>query len=248
MRGSSVKEVFVNRTLPIDKRRLWLDDNGDAIGHPPHALENDGKLAAGTKIGVPGSDNLKLKPWAFYWIRSPGELCLYDAQGQVTGLVNGEVREEIPNSLYDEENKIVALFSPTDSYYCQVVGTDEGSYELDATSIENGTATTFTATDIPTIPGAVHRYTIDWNALARGEEGVVLQMDIDGEGTFEKTSQVGSELDGSLLAVSEITPPQDGATNTWLWVILGVCGASVLIIAVVVSIKWTNWRKSSKGH
>lgn len=248
MRGSSVKEVFVNRTLPIDKRRLWLDDNGDAVGHPPHALETDGELAAGTKIGVPGSDNLKLKPWAFYWIRSPGELCLYDAQGQVTGLVNGEVREEIPNSLYDEENKIVALFSPTDSYYCQVVGADEGAYELDATSIENGKATTFAATDIPTIPGAVHRYTIDWNALAKGDKGVVLQIDSDGEGTFEKTSQVGSELDGSILAVAEITPPQDGATNTWLWVIFGVCGASILIIAVVVSVKWTNWRKSSKGH
>ncbi len=248
MKGSSVKEAFANRTLPIDKRRLWLDDNGDAIGHPPHALETDGKLAAGTKIGVPGSDNLKLKPWAFYWIRSPGELRLYDSQGQVTGLVNGEVREEIPDSLYDEVNKIVSLFSPTDSYYCQVVGTDEGSYELDATSIENGTATTFTATDIPTIPGAVHRYTIDWNALARGEEGVVLQIDIDGEGTFEKTSQVGAELDGSILAVAEITPPQDGATNTWLWVILGMGVTSVLIIAVVVSVKWTNWRKSSKGH
>jgi len=245
--GSSVKEAFSNRTLPVDQRHLWLDDNGDMIGHAPHSLEDDGVLAVNTTIGVPGSDNLKLKPWVFYWLRSPGELRMYDAQGQVTGLVDGEIREEIPDSLYDGENKIVALFSPTDSYYCQVVGTDEGRYELDATSIENGTATAFTATDIPTIPGAVHRYTIDWNALARGEEGVVLQMDIDGEGTFEKTSQVGSELDGRILATPEITPPQDGAANTWLWIIFGVCGASVLIIAVVVSVKWTNWRKSSKG-
>lgn len=228
LEGSSVKKAFARRTLSIDKRRLWLDDNGDAIGHPPHALETDGKLATGTKIGVPESDNLKLKPWAFYWIRSPGELRVYDSQGQVTGVMDGEIREEIPDSLYDEENKIVTLFSPSAFYYCQVVGTDEGSYELDATSIENGTATTFAATDIPTIPGAVHRYTIDWDALARGEEGVVLQIDSDGEGTFEKTSQVGSELDGSILVVAEITPPQDGATNTWLWVILGVGVASIL--------------------
>ena len=245
--GSSVKEAFSNRTLPVDQRHLWLDDNGDMIGHAPHSLEDDGVLAVNTRIGVPGSDNLKLKPWVFYWLRSPGELRMYDVQGRVTGLVDGDIREEIPDSLYDEENKIVALFSRTDSYYCQVVGTDEGRYELDATSIENGTATTFTGTDIPTIPGAVHRYTIDWNALARGEEGVVLQMDIDGEGTFEKTSQVGSELDGRILATPEITPPH-GAANTWLWIIFGVCGASVLIIAVVVSVKWTNWRKSSKGR
>ena len=193
-KGFSVKEAFVRRTLPGDKWHLWLDDNGDAIGHPPHDLGNDGELAAISKIGVPGTENLRLTPWILIGLRSPGELRVYDSEGRITGSVNGEIKEEIPNSIYDKENKTVAVFSPSDSYRYMVAGTDEGAYGLGVTSIEDGEATTFTATDIPTMTGATHEYTIDWETVSEGEEGVTVQVDSDGDGEFENTFTADNEL------------------------------------------------------
>ncbi len=118
--------------------------------------------------------------------KSPGELRVYDSQGWVTGLVNGEIKEKIPNSIYDNESKIVVIFTPDDSYRYEIVGTGEGAYGLEVTSVEDGNATIFTATDIPTTSAAVHQYTIDWNALSQGEKGVTVKIDSNGNGTFER--------------------------------------------------------------
>ena len=201
----SVKEAFVRRTLPGDKWHLWLDDNGDAIGHPPHNLGNDGELAAISKIGVPGTENLRLTPWILIGLRSPGELRVYDSEGRITGSVNGEIKEEIPNSIYDKENKAVAIFSPSDSYRYMVAGTDEGAYGLGVTSIEDGEATTFTATDIPTMTGATHEYTIDWETVSEGEEGVTVQVDSDGDGEFENTFTADNELSHAEFVLQTAT-------------------------------------------
>lgn len=239
--GSSVKEAFSNRTLPVDQRHLWLDDNGDMIGHAPHSLEDDGVLAVNTTIGVPGSDNLKLKPWVFYWLRSPGELRMYDAQGRVTGLVDGEIREEIPDSLYDGENKIVALFSPPESHYCEVVGTDEGKYELEATSIDNGKYIIFTAAEVLTTSGAVHRYTIDWDELEQGEQGVVIQIDSDGSGEFEETVSVGSEVHGSALPISSLL--EDRKARNWVPIIIAIVAVGLVAIAILTSFRFAEARR-----
>jgi hypothetical protein len=128
--------------------------------------------------------------------KSPGEVRVYDSQGRVSGLINGEVKEEIPNSVYDNELKTVVLFSPTDTYWYEVVGTKEGTYGLELTSVEEGEAVSFTAVDIPTAPGAVHQYTIDWDALSRDEEGVAIQVDSDGDGITDYTVKGGNVLTG----------------------------------------------------
>lgn len=127
-------------------------------------------------------------------LKSPGELRVYDSQGRVTGLVKGEVKSEIPKSVYD--NGTVTIFFLTDSYRYEVAGTDEGTYELEITSVENGETTAFTATDIPTTSGATHQYTIDWDALSKGEKGVTMQIDSDGDGTFESTVYLSREGEG----------------------------------------------------
>ncbi len=130
----------------------------------------------------------KAEPWyKQIIIRSPASLGVYDSQGLVTGLVNEEVRNEIPYSMYEEENKTITIFFPSDSYQYDVVGTEEGTYSLRITSVENGEANNFTAIDIPTASAAVHQYTINWTALSQGEKGVTIQIDSDGDGTFEQT-------------------------------------------------------------
>ena len=123
-------------------------------------------------------------------LNSPGELRVYDSQGRVTGLVDGEVKEEIPDSAY--ANNAVVIVVPADTYYYEVAGTGDGSYGLVLASVEGGEVTTFTATDIPTTSGAIHQYTIDWGVLSQGGEGVTVQIDFDGDGTPELTITTGS--------------------------------------------------------
>jgi hypothetical protein len=52
----------------------------------------------------------------------------------------------------------------------------------------------FASMDVPTAPGVVHRYTVDWAALANGQNGVVLEVDTNGDGTIEQTITAGSML------------------------------------------------------
>ncbi|MEW6214840.1 MAG: hypothetical protein AB1478_06505, partial [Nitrospirota bacterium] len=192
--GLVVKEAFVKNFTASDATFRWLDDNGDKKAHGPLYLGDDGKLAATTQIGIPGVEMLALTPWYLVWKRSPGELRVYDSLNRVTGLVNGEVREEIPNSSYDRKNEMVAIFSPSDTYRYDVVGTDEGTYGLEIVSIKGNEAITFTATDIPTSSEAIHQYTIDWDVLSQNKEGVTVQVDSDGDGIFEQTIVSDNEL------------------------------------------------------
>ena len=127
-------------------------------------------------------------------LESPSELRVYDSEGRVTGLLDGEISEEIPKSIYYEEDTTIVIFCANDSYRYEVVGTDEGVYGLGVTSVEYGQASTFSATDIPTSANATHEYTVNWSALAEGEEGVTIQVDSDGDGDFENTFTAGSKL------------------------------------------------------
>ena len=129
-------------------------------------------------------------------VASPVELRVYDFDGNVTGLVDGEIREEIPNSMCDGQSGTCVIFSPEDidSNRYETVGMDEGTYGLEVTSVKDGDPATFTATDIPTAPGAVHQYTIDWDALSQGEDGATIRVDGDGDGEFEDTFTSDEEL------------------------------------------------------
>ena len=140
-------------------------------------------------------------------MKSPIELRVYDSQGRVTGLINGEVKEEIPNSVFD--GKTVIILFPSDFYKYDIVGVDEGTYGLTIGSLKDENATTFTATDIPTASGAVHQYTIDWDALSQGEEGVTVRVDSDGDGEFEYTFTSDDELtqDEFLSATAPVPVP-----------------------------------------
>jgi hypothetical protein len=65
--------------------------------------------------------------------------------------------------------------------------------------------TIFKANDIPTAPGAVHQYTIDWDSLSHGQEGVFLKVDANGDGIFEKTVISDNELTSDEFALQTET-------------------------------------------
>jgi hypothetical protein len=203
-KGLNVKDAFITNAWQGELWQIWLDDNGDSIGHTPYNLDSDGQLAAITQIGVPGTENLKLIPWYMVWKHSPGELRVYDSQNRITGLFNGEIKEEIPGSIYDEENEIVAIFDPCGTYRYEVLSTSEGTYGLDIGSIKGGETETFTAIEIPTSPNAVHQYTMDWAALSQGKAGATLRIDAEGDGLFERTIISDNKLTACKVAIELI--------------------------------------------
>lgn len=161
-------------------------------------------------------------------LASPGELRVYDLEGRVAGLVNGAVREEIPNSVYS--NNTVMILSPGGSYSYEVAGTEDGSYGLLVASFKQGKSNTFTATDIQISINAIHQHTIDWDAISRGEEGVTVKVDSDGDGVFELTFSSDSELTQDEF-MQQVSPVE--AFPMW---ILGVAIAMVTVITVAVAV------------
>jgi len=130
---------------------------------------------------------------------SPGELRAYDQEGFVTGLVDGNVKEEIPNSAYF--NGTVIIVSPNASYRYEVAGTEHGSYGLLVVSFLEEETLNFTAIDIPFSASTIHEYSIDWSIVAQGGQGISVKVDSNGDGTFEYTFTSDSELTRSEFLI-----------------------------------------------
>ena len=118
---------------------------------------------------------------------SPVELRVYDAQNNITGIVNGSLKENVSSSACDPDSKTIMVFSPQASYTYEVCGTGQCSYGLNITSVKDNKAIFFTTSNIPIFLGTIHWYSIDWNTLAQGQPGVTIQIDSNGDGKFEST-------------------------------------------------------------
>jgi parallel beta-helix repeat protein len=175
-------------------------------------------------------------------IFSPVELRVYDSDGRVTGLVNGEEINEITNSIY-HENTVIILAS-NDSYLYEIVGVEEGSYglEIERVSLEENETITFTSTDIPISVNATHQYTINWDSLSQGEEGVTIKVDSNGDGIFELTFTSDSELTQDEFKLQ--VPPVE-AFPMW---IVGVAVVAVAIATAAIAVLWRRRKQpSTKG-
>ena len=131
---------------------------------------------------------------------SPVDLLVENPQGRRVGALYesgffiGEINE-IPDAFYGGQGLDLQFIYIPDSfgdYIVEVIGRGTGDYILDVLTFKKEEDTTFTATDIPILSGAIHQYTIDWDVLSQGGEGVTVQMDFDGDGTFELTITTGS--------------------------------------------------------
>jgi hypothetical protein len=195
--GLNVRDAFTERAVWGDNHNMWLDDNGDRVGHPPNDLQNDGVLSSNTHIGYLSAESLALMPWGYAKLGSPGEVTVLDSANRVTGMVNGGIIEEIPNSFYDEENNAVVIFWSSDSHRCNVRGNDTGTYGLEWVIVEDGYATIFSGVGIATTLNETHLYSADWSAIQSGEEGVDIQVDINGDGWFEHQFLSDATLNGT---------------------------------------------------
>jgi len=143
-------------------------------------------------------------------LHSAGELRVYDSQGRVTGLVNGEVKEGIPSSLY-RDGTVVAYSAPK-SFRYEVAGTASGTYGLTVTSVQEGQVGRFSASAIPVSPDAIHEYSVDWIALSQGGDGVAMRLDPDGDGVFEETITADADLTVAEF-ISQVDSDGDGIAD-----------------------------------
>ncbi len=166
------------------------------------------------------------------YIGSPVELRVYDQEGRITGLVKGHELTDIPKSLYYQG--IVVLLNRSETYRYEVIGTATGLYDLNIDSIAGSEAKEFAATSLPIFLNAINDYMVDWNTLSQGQQGVTLQIDSNGDGTFERTIKAGSTLNGSDLS------PKVPAISYW-----GIAG---LVAIFGSSIVWILWRRKARAR
>ena len=169
--------------------------------------------AAPYTLELPGSPRITSE------VHSPVEIRIYDSRGRVTGIVNGEEKNEIPYSVYYEN--AVTVFSPTDSYRLEISGTGEGSYAVSVTRVAGQETAEFTAANVPVSLEATHQLIIDWDALSLDDEKLSIQVDSDGDGTFEEENAV------YLSAVGK-----EEGLSAWAWITIVM--SIVLVAAFLV--------------
>ena len=116
---------------------------------------------------------------------SPVELSIIDSLGRVTGVMNEEIKEEIPDSVYNPQRKAIAVFFSNDAYTYNVKGVGNGTYGLLIDHPVVGSKINIYAPAVPIKVGEVHTYAIDWGMVARGGNGVAVSIDNDGDGIVD---------------------------------------------------------------
>ena len=199
-----------------------LDDNGDRRSHsaeyvagtPASSDSDEGWLAANMTIGELGGPGDVLERLIWASLSSPGELRVHDSQGRVTGLVDGILKEEIPDSVYVGESETVVIWPANDTYRYEVTGTETGIYGLIVISGDEDMEA-LTATDIPTTSGAVHQYTVDWDAVSREELGITISVDSDGDGSPDGTIATDKEFTRDEYLSAMGVNPEEKLSTTW---------------------------------
>ena len=140
-------------------------------------------------------------------VESPCELRVYDSQNRVTGMVNGLIREEIPNSFYCADSETVIILGMIDSYHYEVVGRELGTYGLIVTSIQEGIVDSTHIAEMPTNIDSVDRYTVGISTSPQVETILNKETDSNGDGVFDKATVI------KLPIVSFTWSPEKPATG-----------------------------------
>jgi hypothetical protein len=226
--------------LCLECSEMNCTKNGRPCGYSPTPTIEDFDLALSPSLSIPFKE---------YQVNnvsgstcSSAELRIRDSHGRITGILDDVPVEEIPHSACAQGVPIV--FLPEDTYEYEAVGQRDGQYALVLSSVESGNRVTFTATSMPIQNGTIHNYAVNWETLARGEDGVTLMVDQDGDGKFETKFLTGPDLDGTDLPLPATLQPTVQGTRPWLYVLLGVV-MGIVVTAGVVLLVFRNLRATN---
>ena len=161
---------------------------------------------------------------------SPGELRIYDSEGRLTGLKDGEIINQIPNSTYINDTVII-LPSNNTAFYSEIKGTVAGNYSLVLNYVINENINTFIASNIPIDSSEFHYFTINWTLLAEGKEGARIQIDIDGDGEIDYEFYSDKELTlEEFLEAIQGGEGRRGIPGYNLFIVLGILSFVVVLM------------------
>ena len=166
-------------------------------------------------------------PMLGVYLASHANVHVYDSSDEHVGVIgSGEAERGIPRSFYFSPivtndgiavlPELIVIFDPSDEYRHEVIGSEEGTYRLNVTFEGQAETTSFETGEIPTLPGSKHVYSVNWAHLSAGEEGVIIKVDSDGDGTFERTITADSELTADeFLGVPGADAGPDQTVYAW---------------------------------
>lgn len=118
---------------------------------------------------------------------SPVDSAVVDSEGRITGIVDGKLEVQIPDSAYNTRTHSGMVLFPQDTYTFRVQGDATGTYGFTVQSNDHSpTSTIFHIDNFPTSPGAIHEYSIDFKKLEKGEPGITLKIDDTGNGKIDR--------------------------------------------------------------
>lgn len=129
--------------------------------------------------------------WVKARIKSPIEISVNDSI-DFTGISNDKISHGVSRSYFF--NNTVNILFPKDSYSYYIKGMREGSYGFEVKNYQNGTISSFLANEIPTSLNETHHFEINWDELAQGRNGVLIELDIDGDGKYDYSFYSDNEL------------------------------------------------------
>jgi hypothetical protein len=144
-------------------------------------------------------------------VGSPVAPLIIEPEGKRIGfdISTGQEINELGDAWYsghETSPQIIVIPTPTmGNYEVLLFGTDAAPYKLMLAYTEGAETTAFTALDIPVSSGALHQYTIDWDALSEGQKGVTLQIDSNGDGEFDEKFTCDATLE--IPIVGPVTAP-----------------------------------------
>jgi len=157
-------------------------------------------------------------------VHSPVELRVYDTMGRMTGLENGIVITEIPDSYYDAESESVIIVNAEANGVIvdriELIGTDDGVYGLDVILHENEDSTdSVIMKEIPVTENEVHEWVFEWDTFSsESSENLEfsVKIDSDNDGDIDSTAQFAQKnpAPNSQIITETSTDPSDNPTLT----------------------------------
>lgn len=141
-------------------------------------------------------------------LHSPADISIHDNKARIVGVNQGKGENDYEMAVYDRDEKFAKIFFPNEEDYTyKVIGTGRGVYGLDLTLKKGDQYTVFTARDIPVGSGEIHTYEVNKVMLEKGEKGVDIRIDYNGDGVIDKTLKAGLKLNASEFKNAEPMSP-----------------------------------------